>query len=382
MTIRISLPFAALLGIVAALAAAVTATRARRDAPAGSPALPAAPSAAAELLLPADARGVTTQAVHAERLDDALDVPGLIEADPTLVVRVFPPVSGRLVAVRVRPADRVEKGQVVAVLASSDVAAARAAYRQAQADAQVKQQALDRSRLLYDNKVVALRDYQQAQADAAMAAATLESAAERLALLGVDPASAADQVAVSAPRAGVVTDVGAAPGEYVKSLDNAAPLCTIADLDTVWAVGGVYEKDLATIRTGEPVDVTTGAYPGERWRGRIGAIAGTVDTATHTLQVRVVLANPGLRLKPQMFASIRVVRATRSAVVVPATAVIHEGDAAYVLVQTTPGRFARRTVALGPSPDADRVEVRSGLAPGDVVVVQGAELMAAAAAAS
>ena len=347
-----------------------------------APTAPDVPATAHDFVLGEDARGVTTAPVRSERLADYLDVAGRIQADPTRVVRVYPPVSGRLVAVQVRPADRVERGQVLAILASSDIAAARAAYRQALADAQVKGQALERSRLLYENHVVALRDYQQAHAEGAMAEAALESAAERLELLNVDTAGTSDQLTVTAPRAGVVVDVGAAPGEYAKSLDNANPLCTIADLSTVWAVGDVYEKDLASIKIGDSADVTANAYPAERWRGRVTAISSTVDTTTRTLKVRVVLANPGLRLKPDMFAAIRVVRAVRSAIMVPASAVVREGAAAYLFVQTSPGHFEHRAVTLGRDTDRGQVEVTSGLAVGDTVVVEGAELVRAATTSS
>jgi len=347
-----------------------------------APTAPDVPATAHDFVLGEDARGVTTAPVRSERLADYLDVAGRIQADPTRVVRVYPPVSGRLVAVQVRPADRVERGQVLAILASSDIAAARAAYRQALADAQVKGQALERSRLLYENHVVALRDYQQAHAEGAMAEAALESAAERLELLNVDTAGTSDQLTVTAPRAGVVVDVGAAPGEYAKSLDNANPLCTIADLSTVWAVGDVYEKDLASIKIGDSADVTANAYPAERWRGRVTAISSTVDTTTRTLKVRVVLANPGLRLKPDMFAAIRVVRAVRSAIMVPASAVVREGAAAYLFVQTSPGHFEHRAVTLGRDTDRGQVEVTSGLAVGDTVVVEGAELLRAATTSS
>ncbi len=382
MTLRLSLPMTALLGILAALGVGLTATHARRGAPPAPAARPAADTAAGDYLLPADARGVATRPVQAESVDEYLDLPGLIEPDPARVVRVFPPVSGRLVAVPVRPADRVAAGQVLAILASSDVAAARAAFRQAGADARVKQEQLERSGQLYEHHVIALRDYQQAQADEAEAAAAMESAAERLALLGVDTAGSSDRVAVTASRAGVVTDVGAAPGEYAKSLDNASPLCTITDLDTVWAVGAVYEKDLASIRVGDRADVATSAYPLDPRRARIVAISSAVDSATRTLQVRVVLPNPGLRLKPAMFATIRVLRARQPAIVLPQTAVLREGTSAYVFVQTAPGRFARRAVTLGPDADPQRVEVVSGLTPGEVVVVEGADLLLAAATAS
>jgi membrane fusion protein, heavy metal efflux system len=335
-----------------------------------------------DFVLGEDARGITTAAVTAQALPDYLDVPGRIQPDPTLVVRVYPPVSGRLIAVQVRPADYVQQGQVLALLASSDVAAARAVFRQAAADARVKAQALERSRVLYENHVIALREYQQAEADREGAAAALESARERLELLGVDSAGMSDQVAVRAPRSGVVTDLGAAAGEYAKSLDNANPLCTIADLTNVWAVGDLYEKDLASVKLGDPVDVTAQAYPGEPRRGRITAIGSNVDTTTRTLKVRVVLANPGRRLKPDMFATIRVVRTVRTAVVVPQAAVVREGTAAYLFVQHAAGHFERRAVTLGRDTEGHQVEVTSGLAPGDTIVVEGAELLRAVAAAS
>lgn len=335
-----------------------------------------------EVVLREDVRGIATAAVQSVPLPDYLEMAALIQADPTRVVRVYPPVSGRLISVDVHPADYVERGQVLAVLASSDVAAARAAYRQAVADAQVKRQALERSRLLYDNHVIALRDRQQAEADAQMSAAALESALERLQLLNVDTTGSSDQVSVTAPRAGVVTDLGAAPGEYAKSLDNSNPLCTIADLAGVWAVGDVYEKDVASIKLGDSADVTVSAYPGEPRRGRVTAISSSVDTTTRTLKVRVALPNPGMRLKPAMFAQIRVVRAVRSAVVVPSMAVVREGSSAFVYMQRTPGHFTRRAVTLGRDTEGAKVEVTSGLAPGDTIVVEGADLLRAAATSS
>jgi membrane fusion protein, heavy metal efflux system len=332
-----------------------------------------------DFVVPEDARGVRTAAAQAQRLPDYVDVAGRVQADPTRVVRVYPPVGGRLVSVDIRPADRVAQGQVLAVLASSDVAAARAAYRQAQADAHVKQQGVERSRLLYEHSVIALRDYQQAQADAAIASAALESATERLALLDVDTTSSSDQLAVRAPRAGVVTDVGAAPGEYAKSLDNANPLCIIADLTTIWVVGDVYEKDLASLRVGDWADILVSAYPGEPWKGRISAISNTVDTTTRSVKIRLVLANGALRLKPDMFATIRVLRAVRSVPVVPQTAILREGTSAYLFVQTSPGHFERRLVTLGRDINPSQVEVTSGLAPGETVLIEGAELLRAAA---
>ena len=341
--------------------------------------LPDTSSTTGEFQLREDARGITVAAAHVEQLTDYLDIAGRVAADPTRVVHVYPPVGGRLETVAVRPADRVVQGQVLAVLASSDVATALATYRQARADAQVKQQAVTRAQLLYEHNIIALRDYQQAQADAAASGAALESAAERLTLLGIDTTHSTDELTVRAPRAGVVTDVQGAAGEYTKSLDNASSLCTIADLSTVWAIGDVYEQDVASVRVGDSTDVTVRAYPNDHWRGRIAAISSTLDTATRTLKVRVVLRNADLRLKPDMFATIRVIHAIRTALVVPQVAVVREGTTAYVFIRTAVGRFARRSITLGRAADSNRVEVRAGLVAGDSVVVDGAELLRAVA---
>jgi cobalt-zinc-cadmium efflux system membrane fusion protein len=346
-------------------------------APASGPA--ATSGAADDVVLPEGARGITTAPARSVQLPDYLDITARIQADPTGVVRVYAPVSGRLLSVDVRPADYVQEGQVLATLASADLAQAGAAYRQAQADAQVKQQALERSRLLYENHVIALRDYQQTQADAQSATAALASARTRLELLGADPDRPADRISIRAPRSGVVIDVSAAPGEFAKSLDNSNPLCTIADLSVVWAVGDVYEKDLASIHVGAPAAVTATAYPDETRHGSVTAIGSALDTTTRTLKVRVVLANPGRRLKPDMFATIRAVRTVRTAVVVPETAVLREGSSAFVYVQRVPGHFVRHAVTLGRDADHHQLEVTSGLTAGDTVVVDGAELLRAAA---
>ncbi|HWZ27913.1 MAG TPA: efflux RND transporter periplasmic adaptor subunit [Gemmatimonadales bacterium] len=334
-----------------------------------------------EVALPEDASGIGTDVARLASVADYLDVNGQIEADPARVVRVYAPVSGRLVAVSVHPADSVHEGQSLATLVSSDVAAARATYRQAQADARVKRQALDRSRLLFQNDAIPLRDYQQAQADDVTGAANFESAQERMQLLGVDTAGTSDVIAVAAPRSGVVLDVGAAPGEYVKSLDNATPLCTVADLSTVWAVGDVYENAVAGIRMGDPVEVSAPAYSGAHWEARVATVGDVVDTLSRTLKIRIVLRNEDGRLKPAMFVTIRVVRGRRVAVVVPRRAVLVAGTSAYVFVQKSPGHFERRDIVLG-ADAGDRVEVTAGLAAGDTIAVEGAELLRATAASS
>lgn len=325
-----------------------------------------------------DAAGIRTVTVAKTPIGEYLELPAHIEADPTRVVRVYAPAGGRIVEMKVRPWDRVAKGQDVAIIESSDLSRAVADYQKAAADYRVKQAQLARSQDLLSHGAVAIKDYQQAEADARAARAELDAAREQVRVLGMDPDHASAELKVVAPRTGVILDVGAAPGEYSNALAAPQPLCTIADLSTVWAVGDIYEKDLRAAKAGEAAEVTLNAYPGQNWNGRVSVISDAVDPSTRTLHVRVVLANHGTQLKPSMFGTIRLLRSSRTGIVVPTTAVIHEGSEAYVFVGEGRGRYQRRAVQLGRAVDGS-VEITEGLKVGEVIVAQGALLLRAAA---
>ena len=317
---------------------------------------------------------VQTQAVQQQLVPDSLELAAKVQPDPASVVRVFPPAGGRVVQVKVRPGDNVRAGQVIAELQSSDVAQARTDYQKALAEYDRASRILVRSQSLYEHKAIAEKDLQDAQINAQETNADLERTKEHLHVLGVPLDGSYDTLSVVTPRSGVVLDLGAAPGEFSKALDAPAPVATIADLSTVWVVGDVYEKDLATVHLGSPVDVTVAAYPGQTFRGKLNALSGNIDPNTRTLKVRVDIANPKQLLKPEMFATIRVTRADRPVIVLPTTAVIREGDQSSVYVEQSPGKFEKRSVQLARS-SGTQVEIASGLKPGEHVAVQGAALL-------
>jgi len=324
-----------------------------------------------------DAKGIQTITVKSSAVPDYLVLPAHIEADPTRVVHVFPPAGGRIVEMKVRPSDRVEKGQLLALLDSNDLSRAVADYHKAKVDAEVKQQALTRAQDLLAHHAIAEKDYQQAQGDAKIAQAEMDATAQLIRVFGMDPDHASTELRVVAPRSGVVLDIGAASGEYSKSLDAPQPLCTIADISTVWALGDIYERDFAGLKMGEEAQVTLDAYPDQRWPGRVGVLSDAVDPITRTLHLRVVLANPGGRIKPAMFGSIRVLRSSSTGILVPASAVIREGNEAHVFVSKGNGRFERRIVKLGRALDGS-IEILSGINQGDSIVSEGALLLRAA----
>jgi len=308
-----------------------------------------------------------------QSVPETLDLAAKVQADPTKVVRIFPPASGRLISIEVKPGDRVRRGQTVAALSSSDVASAQSDFAKANIEAERATRAMERQKVLFEHGAAAEKDYIDARAQADAAGAELARARQKLDLLNASPSATSDRVALVSPASGVVLDVGGAPGEFSKSLESANPLITVADLNTVWIVGDVYEKDVAKVGRGKQVTVTLQAYLGRQWSGHIDSLSGALDPTTRTLKVRVAVANSDQRLKPEMFGTIHVKAGTHQALVVPAAAIIRESNTTTVFIRN--GRKAeQRPVTIGQTVDGN-VEILSGLHAGDDVAADGAELL-------
>jgi RND family efflux transporter, MFP subunit len=135
----------------------------------------------------------------------------------------------------------------------------------------------------------------------------------------------------------------------------------------VWVEGEVFEQDLANVHVGQMVHADFQALPGEHRMGRISYVYPTVDPDTRTARVRVVVANGDMRLKPGMYATLRISSAeARHVISIPRDAVLSTGERNIVFVKEA-GHLAPREVALGIAND-DRVEVLRGLSVGDTVV--------------
>jgi cobalt-zinc-cadmium efflux system membrane fusion protein len=307
-------------------------------------------------------------------VSETLQIPAKIQADPARVVRVYPPAGGRLVRVSVRPGDYVRRGELVAVLESSDVAQARSDLVKAQAEADRSDRELERLKQLLDHGAASQRQYDDAKAQQIEAASELSRAKSRLAVLGASPDGSGNEVSLRAPISGTVLDIGSTSGELSKSTDNANPICTIANLSSVWIMGDVFEKDLPDVHTGEPVTFTVDAYTNRQWDGKISLVSQAVDPNTRTVKVRVISPNAKGELMPEMFASLEVKRPARGALVIPSAALLHEGADTTVMVKKGNNDFERRLVSVRPL-GRDNVIVTAGLKPGETVVTEGAALL-------
>jgi cobalt-zinc-cadmium efflux system membrane fusion protein len=157
-------------------------------------------------------------------------------------------------------------------------------------------------------------------------------------------------------------------------LETTNGIATVANLDTIWVTGDLFEHDLGAVHLHQPVDILLSAYPNEVFHGTIGNIGDSLDPSTHAVKVRVVLANPGHRLKPAMFASLRIAQPAASLILLPLAAVLYEGNATDVYVASNDGKYVLRQVKTGAT-RANQVEIVSGLHDGDRVVTQGAAFL-------
>lgn len=315
-----------------------------------------------------------TVMAHAQPVQDQLTLPGRIQANPTTVVHIYAPISGRVLALKVLPGQEIAKGQVVGMLQSTDLQQARADYEKAKIETARADLQLNRARDLLQHEVMSQRDYDDLaavdQADHAELARTLQT----LHILGYSETDTTNLVAIRSPIPGVVLDVNTASGELQRSLDNATPIATIANINDVWVVGDLFPRDVQSVHRGQPVDIRVNGYPDTVYHGTVDNISDAVDPQTLTLKVRVILPNSKRRLKPQMYSTLSITNQKRNAILVPATAVIRDGVSSYVFLEPTDGKYVRRDVQTGQAHDSS-VEIIAGLHDGDRVVSTGAELL-------
>jgi len=208
----------------------------------------------------------------------------------------------------------------------------------------------------------------------------VQSAKQRLMLYGVKESQIADlekagkpniRLPIYTPLSGVVIEKMVQQGQYVNTGDV---LFNIADLSSVWVEIEVYENEFPNIRIGQRVEIQSQSFPGKPFAGRIAFIYPFLDPKTRTVKARVEMANPGMRLKPDMFVKAVIKMPLAKAVVVPVTAVMDTGKRQVIWVESSPGMFEPRDVQVGQRTD-DQVQVLSGLRPGDKVAVSGAYLI-------
>ena len=311
---------------------------------------------------------------------------GVVQANAYRTTPVVSVVGGILRRVAAELGQNVSHGQTMAVVFSDELAMAQSRYLNAVAELDEHHKHHVRTVRLVEIGAASREELEQATTKLKTAESEVASQRQRLMLLGLNakriaqlktPAQVSSEVSLPAPVSGTVISRAANPGEVIPAEKE---ILRIADLSSVWVMGQVYEKDLGKVVVGSGASITSDAYPGRVFRGRVSYIDPTLDPATRTAQARIELANPGQALKISMFVNVAFAAlsgAEATTPVIPKSAVQNINNQQVVFVETsTPNTYAMRPVKLG-SEINGQYPVLEGLTVGERVVTEGSFLLRA-----
>lgn len=346
----------------------------------------AASSATRALTLPEGAAArnpVRTMPAVMVRLARDIQVIGTVAPDQDHFALVGPLVSGRVARLAAGVGDRLRRGQIIGEIESAEVGEARAALIAAKARYIAAEANLRRETDLAQRRISSSRERELAQAQWAGDKAGVRAAAERLRAIGlsnadidaIDHRDLGGRVPMRSPIDGTVIDRTITLGQ---AIERATDAFKIADLSHLWVNLELYEKDLSRVRVGQEVEVRADAFPGEIFRGRVAYVVPVIDEATRTAKVRLEFENREGRLSLGQLVTARIVgdgqRGTPEVLAVPRNAVERVEGRPVVFVADSGGAFRQRAVELGGS-GGELVEIRAGLAAGEVVAADGAFLL-------
>jgi RND family efflux transporter MFP subunit len=340
------------------------------------------PQSDMEVTLAADALGRTrlkTSQVEVRPLMMTVRVPGVVQSNGYREVQVTPLVGGVITKAFAELGTPVKQGAPLAKIFSTELAEAQTHLLNMKAELNAEHLKLKRTQELLAIGAASRQELEGVQATHAVHESHARAAQQKLLLLGLSEEQIAglesarqinSDVTVPAPIDGIVLSRMVNLGQVVAI---GQPLFTVTDLSTVWVIADVFEKDFAVVRVGSRATITTPAYPGRVYHGKVSYIDPRIDQQTRTAKVRVEVTNPGIALKLGMYVDVSFQTPGGSLVpVVPGNAVqsIGSKQVVYLPVEGDPSRFLQRTVRLGEQLGAD-YRVIEGLKADDKVVSEG-----------
>lgn len=290
-----------------------------------------------------------------------------------IVSYAFP---ARISQIHVRIGDWVKPGQELVTLQSEEVGKAKSEYYKAVADYELAKSNYERGKRLFDRGVGAQKDLLTSEAGLKVSQANLNAAEKKLHVLGFTEAEVKaiaethqinPAITLFAPISGKIIQNIAVLGGMI---DQSTEILTIMDPGLLWVDAEIYERDIAKVRAGQSAEVTVPAYPNETFSGKISYISDVLKEETRTITVRTEVENKGYKLKPGMFANIKIFLNHQSrALVVPAEAVLDDKDNKIVFIKKN-GSFYPQLVEIG-TKENDYVEIIKGIQAGDEVVTRG-----------
>lgn len=310
---------------------------------------------------------ITIDTAKTSTMKDELSLSGEVSSDDNNVVKVFPFSSGQVIAVKVSLGDKVSKGQTLAIMRSADVAGNYTDLSSTQSDIAVAKRQLDQAQSLYKNGISSERDYIEAKENYNKAIAANRKVKQQLLINGGGNTSENGTLVIRAPESGYIIEKNITSGSFIRQ-DNSGSLFTISNMQDVWIWANVFESDISKVKVGYNAKVTTLAYPGKVFMGKVNEISSVLDPDNKVMKIKIALPNPDMLLKPEMFTNVVITNTeNEQAVSVPAKAVVFDSSKNYVVVYNGKCDLKVREVSVIKTVD-DVSYIGSGLQPGDKVI--------------
>ena len=275
------------------------------------------------------AKTLKFDSIQSCQMTNTITLTGKVAFNDDNVVKLYPMVSGIIQGVKVMLGDYVQKGQILGVIKSSEMAGISNDLVNAESNLRVAIKNMESMRDMFKSGLASQKDVLQAEALHDQAQSEL-SRVKRV--LSINGGNTQGEYIVHSPISGFVVEKLVTNNMSIRS-DNSTNLFTISDLKNVWIIANVYESNISSIHLNDEVDVTTLAYPDKVFKGKVDKIMNVLDPTNKVMKVRIVLPNPGYTLKPEMFANVKVTNdGNKEALCVASSAVIFDHSQNYVLV--------------------------------------------------
>lgn len=289
---------------------------------------------------------------------------GKISFNQDKEVKIYPLVSGNVAEVKVSLGDYVKKGQVLAIIKSTEMAGVQNDLILAQSNLAIAEKNFAATADMYKSGIVSEKEYTAAQKEYEKAKSELSRSSSVHSIYG---SGAQSDYVIKAPSSGYIVDKQITANMQIRS-DNSSAVFTLSDLNDVWVLADVYESDIAGIKENQDVDITTVSYPDKIFKGKINKVYDALDPNNKTLKVQIQLNNADHLLKPEMFASVVVhQKLPQSMLAIPSGSVIFDKNQNWVLVYHDKSHIETRRVTIASSNDKSSY-VTDGVKAGEVVI--------------
>lgn len=266
------------------------------------------------------------------KLTNTITLSGKVAFNDDNVAKIYPMVSGVIQNVKVMLGDYVQKGQVLGVIKSSEMAGISNDLVNAESNLIVAKKNMEATQDMFKSGLASQKEVLTAQATYDQSKSELNRVKR---VLNINGGNTQGEYIVRSPISGFVVEKLVTNNMSIRS-DNSTNLFTISDLKNVWIIANVYESNISMVHLNDPVDVITLSYPDKVFRGKVDKVMNVLDPTNKVMKVRIVLPNPGYMLKPEMFANVKVTNdGDKEALCVASSAVIFDHSQNYVLVYHT-----------------------------------------------